>query len=94
MPQVNQARIFHKLCLMLFTHVSAYTALFLQLLVSLRLLQNFQIVYKIGYAIPIFSNTDAKFTEGRGLAQGTLTQCISQDGLAYAVEKQSPISGT
>ena len=62
---------------------------------SLKLLQNFLIVFKkIGYAIPIFSNTDAKFMEGRGLAQGTLTQCISQDGLAYAVEKQTPISGT
>ena len=28
MPQVNQARIFHKLCSMLFTYVSAYTVLF------------------------------------------------------------------
>ena len=57
MPQVNQARIFHKLCLMLFTYVSAYTALFLQLLVSFRLLQNFKTVYKnFGYVIPIFSD--------------------------------------
>lgn len=57
MPQVNQARILHKLCLMLFTYVSAYTVLFLQLLVSSRLLQNFKTVYKkFGYVIHIFSN--------------------------------------
>ena len=70
MPQVSQTRIFHKICLTLFTEVSAYTVLFLQLLVSLKLQQNFEIVYKkTGYVIPIFQLWTSSTMGGSGLAR-------------------------
>lgn len=68
--------------------------LFLQLLVSqITSKQKTRILEKIGYVIPIFSNMDVKY-HGRQGACSRYWQCISQDKLDYAAERQSPNSVT
>ena len=92
MPQVSQTRIFHKICLTLFTEVSAYTVLFLQLLVSLKLQQNFEIVYKkTGYVIPIFQLWTSSTMGGNGLAR-VHCPCVAVRISLLKLQKNNPRS--